>query len=49
MAPRLRSRGEDPRLPAEVREWEAKNAKRLEDRAAKAASKKAAKSGARKY
>ncbi|MGP0068524.1 MAG: hypothetical protein ACLQGP_33610 [Isosphaeraceae bacterium] len=40
-------RTEDPHLPAEVREWEAKNAKRLADRAEKAALKKAARSAAK--
>jgi hypothetical protein len=38
------SRAEDPQLPAEVREYEAKNAKRLADQAEKASLKKAAKS-----
>jgi hypothetical protein len=37
-------RAEDTHLPKEVREWEAKNAKRLADQAEKAALKKAGKS-----
>ncbi len=39
---------DDPTLPAEVREYEAKNAKRLADQAEKAAKIKAAKSRSRR-
>jgi hypothetical protein len=38
------SRAEDPNLPVEVREFEAKNAKRLADRAEKTSGGKAAQS-----
>jgi hypothetical protein len=42
------SRAEDPTLPSEVREYEAKNAKRLADQAEKAAKTKAARSRSRR-
>ncbi len=40
-------RADDPRLPAEVREYEAKNAKRLADRAEKSSRAKSGKSAAK--
>ena len=46
-SPTAVSRADDPNLPAEVREYEAKNAKRLADRAAKSSGAKSGKSASK--
>jgi hypothetical protein len=46
-SPTVVSRADDPNLPAEVREYEAKNAKRLADRAEKSSRAKSGNSASK--